>query len=86
MLFRVRRALKLFGGTKKEVSLECGSVVKVVKEKLVYRGGDCFCDNVETSLPYVETVVPCNCNEILMDKDNLVVVRTEVSHVNELTK
>jgi hypothetical protein len=86
-LFRVRRALKLFGGAEKEVTLECGSVVKVVKEKLVYRGGECFCDNVETSLPYVKTVVPCNwCNEILMDKDNLVVVRTEVSHVNERTK
>jgi hypothetical protein len=81
--FRVQRALELFGGAEKEVTLECGSVVKVVKEKLVYRGGECFCGDIETSLPYVETVVPYDwCNEILMDKDNLVVVQTEVTQVS----
>lgn len=77
--FRVERALKLYG-VEKEVTLECGSVVEVVKEKVVYRGGECFCDSIETNLPYVKTVVLCNwhrwCDEILMDKDNLVVVRT----------
>lgn len=81
--FRVQRALELFGGAEKEVTLECGSVVKVVKEKLVYRGGECFCGDIETSLPYVETVVPYDWgNEILMDKDNLVVVQTEVTQVS----
>jgi hypothetical protein len=84
--FRVQRALELFGGAEKEVTLECGSVVKVVKEKLVYRGGEFFCGDIETSLPYVKTVVPYNwCNEILMDKDNLVVVvRTEVTQVSHV--
>jgi len=80
--FRVQRALKLFGGAE-EVTLESGSVVKVVKEPSVYRRGEWFCDDVETRLPYVETTAPCKwCNEILMDKDNLVVVRTEVTQVN----
>jgi len=75
--------LKLFGGAEKEVTLECGSVVKVVKEKLVYRGGEFFCDNIETNLSYVKTVVPNNrCDEILMDKDNLVVVRKDISQVS----
>ena len=83
--FRVQRALELFGGAEKEVTLECGSVVKVVKEKLVLRGGECFCGNIETSLPYVKTVVPYDlCDEILMDKDILVVVRTQVSQVSHL--
>ena len=87
--FRVQRALELFGGAGNEVTLECGSVVKVVKEKLVYRGGvsgECFCSDIETSLPYVKTVVPYNwCDEILMDKDNLVVVvRTEVTEVSHV--
>jgi hypothetical protein len=36
---RMQRALALFGGTGREVTLECGSVVKVVKEPSVYRGG-----------------------------------------------
>jgi hypothetical protein len=80
--FRVQKALKLFGA-EKEVELECGSVVKVVKEKVVYHGRGRFCDDIETSLPYVKTVEPTYiwCNGILMDKDNLVVVRTEVAPV-----
>ena len=81
--FRVQRALELFGGAEKEVTLECGSVVKVVKEELVHRSGGCFCGNIDMSLPYVKTVVPYNrCNDILMDKDNIVVVRTRVSQVS----
>ena len=36
-------------------SLECGSVVKLVKESSVYRGGQWFYV-IETSLPYVEAV------------------------------
>jgi hypothetical protein len=88
--FRVQRALKLFGGAE-EVTLESGSVVKVVKEPSVHRGREWFCDDFETSLPYVETAAPYGGrNEILMDKDNLVVipqlVRTggpmQVSQVN----
>ena len=63
--------------------LECGSVVKVVKEPSVYRGGEWFRDHIKTRLPYVETVTPCNrCDEIPMDEDNLVGVRTNVSHVH----
>jgi len=83
--FRVQRALELLGGAEKEVTLECGSVVKVVKEKSVHRGGECFCGNIETSLPYVKTVVPYDwCNDILMDKDNLAVVRTQVSQAGDM--
>ena len=83
--FRVQRALEIFGGAEKEVTLECGSVVKVVKEKLVHRGGECFCGNIDMGLPYVKTVVPYNrCNEILMDKDYIVVVRTKVSQVSHV--
>jgi hypothetical protein len=36
-------------------SLKCGSVVKLVKESSVYRGGQWFYV-IETSLPYVEAV------------------------------
>jgi hypothetical protein len=51
----------------------------------VHRGGECFCGNIETSLPYVKTVVPYDwCNDILMDKDNLAVVRTQVSQVSHV--
>ena len=53
--FRVQRALMLLGGAGREVMLGCGSVVKVVKEPSVYRAGGCFRDDIETSLPYVET-------------------------------
>jgi hypothetical protein len=81
--FRVRRALALAGGEAgvgREVTLECGSVVKVVKDKSTYRGGEWFCDDIETSLPYVETVTPYpGCEGIFMDEDNLLAeVRTEV--------
>jgi hypothetical protein len=83
--FRVQRVLKLFGGAEREVTLECGSVVKVVKESLMYRGGEFFCDNIETILSYVKTVVPNNgCDEILMDKDNLVVVQRKISQVSHM--
>jgi hypothetical protein len=58
-------------------------VVKVVKEQLVHRGGEYFRDNIEASLPYVKTVVPYSwCDDILMDKDNLVVVRKDISQVS----
>ena len=83
--FRVRRALEMLAprgaGPGKEVTLECGSVVKVVKEMTSYRGGEWFCDNIETSLAYVETVTPYpGCEGIFMDEDNLLAeVRTEVS-------
>jgi hypothetical protein len=85
-LFRVQRALKLFGGVE-EVTLESGSVVKVVKEPSVHLAGEWFRDDIETSLPYFETAAPYDwCNDILIHKDNLIVVprlvRTEVSQVN----
>ena len=82
--FRVQRALKLLGGADKEVTLECGSVVKVVKEKLVYRGGDCFRDDIETSLPYVKTVSPYDCDHIITDKDNIVAMRTRMTQVSHV--
>jgi hypothetical protein len=83
--FRVRRALEMLASRGaepgKEVTLECGSVVKVIKEMTSYRGGEWFCDDIETSLPYVETVTPYpGCEGIFMDEDNLLAeVRTEVS-------
>ena len=81
---RVRRALTLLGGAGKEVTLACGSVVKVVKEASVYPGGECFCDDIETSLPYVETVTSYDrCDDISMDESYLVAeVFTTVSHVH----
>jgi hypothetical protein len=67
--YRVQRALALFGGMGREVMLECGSVIKVVKETSVYRGGEWFRDHIKTRLPYVETVTPCNrYAEILMNE------------------
>jgi hypothetical protein len=89
---RVRRALALAGGEAgREVTLECGSVVKVVKETSVYRGGEWFCDDIESGLPYVETVTPyVGCEGIFMDEDNLLAeVRTKVGRTCsafELTK
>jgi hypothetical protein len=84
--YRVRRALGLLGGSGREVTLESGSVVKVVKEPSIYRGGEWFRDDIETSLPYVETVAPYReeeCEGVFMDEDNLVVeAHTEVSHVH----
>jgi hypothetical protein len=83
--FRVRRALEMLAssgaGPGEEVRLECGSVVKVVKEVSTYRGGEWFCGDIETSLPYVETITPyLGCKGIFMDEDNLLAeVRTEVS-------
>lgn len=53
--FPVQPALALLGGAGREVMLECGSVVKVVKEPSVHCGGELFRDDIETSLPYVET-------------------------------
>jgi hypothetical protein len=88
--YRVGLALALVGGAGREVTLENGSVVKVVKEPSVHRGGEWFCEDIETrSLPYVETVAPYDrdwCDEIIMDEDNLVLVpcyvRWEVVQVN----
>ena len=74
--FRVQRVLKSFGGAEEGVMLESGSVVEVVKGPSVCRGGEWFCDDIETSLPYVKTTVPYDwCSEILMENDNLVVVQ-----------
>ncbi|KAF8488247.1 hypothetical protein F5888DRAFT_1342986 [Russula emetica] len=79
--YRVGRALALLGGAGREVTLESGSVVKVVKEPSVYRGGEWFRDDIETSLPYVETAAlykEDECEGVFMDEDNLVVeVHTE---------
>ena len=86
-LFRVQRALKLFGGAEKGVTLENGTVVTVVKGPSISRGGEWFRDDIKTSLPYVDTVAPCEwCNEILMDKDNLVVVRTSPGLGSDFTQ
>jgi len=54
--YRVRRALASLGVAGREVTLACGSMVKVVKKASVYRGGECFYNDIETSLPYIETV------------------------------
>jgi len=80
--YRVRRALALLGGAGSEVTLACGSVVKVVKEASVYRVGECFYNDIETSLPYVETVTSYDgCRNISMDENYLVAeVLTTVSH------
>jgi hypothetical protein len=81
--------LALLGGAGREVRLDNGSLVKVFKEPSVYRGGEWFCEDIETSLPYVETAASYDwCNGILMDNDNLVVGRTvptQVSQVNAST-
>ena len=83
--FRVRRAREMVAsrgaGPGKEVKLECGSIVKVVEEMSSYRGGEWFRDDIETRLPYVETVTPYpRCEGIFMDEDNLLAeVRTQVS-------
>jgi hypothetical protein len=86
--YRVRRALGMLGAAGREVMLEGGSLVKVVKEKSVYRGGEWFRDDIETSLPYVETAALYKehiCRGVFMDEDNLVVeVNTEVSGVHLL--
>ena len=82
--YRVRRALTLLGEAGREVTLACGSVVKVVKEASVYPGLDCFSYDIETSLPYVETVISYDgCHDISMDENYLVAeVFTTVSHVH----
>ncbi len=82
--YRVRRALALFGVAGREVSLACGSVVKVVKEASVSGAGECFYNDIETSLPYVETVIWYGgCQDVYIDENYLVVdVRTAVSHVH----
>ena len=82
--YRVRRALALLGVAGREVKLACGSIVKVVKEASVYRGGECFFNDIETSLPYVETVTSYDgCHDISMDENYLVAeVFTTVSHVH----
>ena len=79
--FRVRRALARTGGDDKELELECGSVMKVVDEKSTFRGGEWFTEDIESNLPYVETVTPYpDCEGIFMDEDNLLAeVRTKVS-------
>ncbi|KAI0294199.1 hypothetical protein BC826DRAFT_1104786 [Russula brevipes] len=79
--FRVRRALARTGGRPgAELKLKCGSVIRVVDDASVYPGGEWFREDVETSLPYVETVTPYpRCEGIFMDEDNLLVeARTEV--------
>jgi hypothetical protein len=63
-----------------EIKLECGSVMRVVDETSVYRKGGWIVDDIESSLPHVETVTPYpRCKDVLMDEDNLLAeVRTEV--------
>ena len=40
--------------------------VKVVNDTSVYRGGEWFLDDIESSLPYVETVTPyLGCEDYL---------------------
>jgi len=71
--YRVRRALASLGVAEREVTVACGSVVKVVKEASVYHGGECFCNDIETSLPYVETVISHDgCHDISIDENYLV--------------
>ena len=84
--FRVRLALARTGGPEKELKLECGSVMKVITERSTFRSGEWFCDDIESSLPYVETVTPYpDCEGIFMDEDNLLAdVRAEVSKANPL--
>jgi hypothetical protein len=79
--FRVRRALARTGGPGNEMNLECGSVMKVVSEKSVCHKGEWFVDDIESNLPYVETVTPYpGCERVFMDENNLLAeVRTEVS-------
>src|SRR6266852_354539 len=70
--YRVRRALALLGGAGSEVTLACGSVVKVVKEASVYHGGEYFYNDIETNLPYVETITSYDgCHELSMDENYL---------------
>jgi hypothetical protein len=79
--FRVRRALARTGARPGvELKMKCGSVIRVVDDASVYPGGEWFREDVETSLPYVETVTPYpRCEGIFMDEDNLLVeARTEV--------
>jgi hypothetical protein len=82
--YRVRRALALFGVAGREVSLACGSMVKVVKEASISGAGECFYNDIETSLPYVETDIWYDgCQDVYMDENCLVVdVCTAVSHVH----
>jgi hypothetical protein len=82
--YRVRRALAMFGAAGREVTLACGSLVKVVKETSVYHGGEWFCSDIETSLPYIETITRYNkCGIVCTDEHYLVLeTRTEVSHVH----
>src|SRR5713226_7207786 len=78
------RALAMFGAAGREVTLACESLVKVVKETSVYHGGEWFCSDIETSLPYIETITPYNgCENVFMDEHYMLVERrTEVSHVH----
>jgi hypothetical protein len=83
--YRVRHALALLGVAGREVTLACGSVVKVVKEASIHPGGF-FHDDIETSLPYVETVTSYDgCRDVSMEDNYLVAeVITTVSHVRVL--
>ncbi len=82
--YRLRGALALFGVDGREVPLACGSMVKVVKEASVFRGDEFFCNDIETSLPYVETAIWYDgCYFIFIDENYLVIERwTAVSHVH----
>ena len=82
--YRVGRALAMFEAAGREVTLACGSLVKVVKETSVYHGGEWFCSDIETSLPYIETIIPYNESGIVFVDEHYMVVerRTEVSHIH----
>jgi hypothetical protein len=85
--FRVRRALARTGGPGTEIELECGSVMKVVAEKSVFGKNGWFVDDIESSLPYVETVTPYpGCEGIFMDEGSLLAeVHAEVSDEQLIT-
>ncbi len=70
-------------GAGKEVTLECRSVVRIVKEMSSYRGGKWFCDDIETSSPCVEGIMSYLGSEgKLMDEDDLLAeVYTETSRI-----
>jgi len=82
--YRVGRALAMFGAAGREVTLACESLVKVVTETSVYHGGKWFCSDIETSLPYIETITPYNgFGNVFMDEHYMVVeTGATVSHVH----
>jgi hypothetical protein len=70
----VQCTLTLLGVAERKVTLACRSMVKAVKEASVYCGSGYFCNDIKTSLPYVETVIKCRgCYDISINENHLVV-------------